>query len=202
MKSAARRAGCLSNTRTRSITCSMLRPVVSTTIASGAAARGACWRVRVILVPAPHILDHLLELHLLAARLALKVAAPGAFRQAGVQVNLEIGVRQDHGADVAPDHHDATALADAPLLEAHRLAHAAIRRHRRHGLLDSRAGGCPRRCPRRRPAPSRRDRLRSSAAAPRSHLLGQRGHRRLIGDGNTTASATAATARYITPVSK
>ena len=43
--------------RTSVITCSTRHaPVLSTTIASAAAAKGACWRVESILVAAPHVL--------------------------------------------------------------------------------------------------------------------------------------------------
>ena len=91
---------------------------------------------RIVLISAPHILDHPLQLHFLAACLALKITPPGALCQAGIEVNLQLGVRQHHGADIPPDHHHAATFADASLLDAHRLAHAEIRRHGRYGLLD------------------------------------------------------------------
>ncbi len=86
--------------------------------------------VRVDVIAALHLSQHLLEIGLLAARQLLPIASIRPLPHAGIQIDLEIGVRHDHCADIAAHHHHTAGLPDAPLLQRHRRPHAAVGRHR------------------------------------------------------------------------
>ena len=97
----------------RATTSSMLRPVVSTSTASGAATIGECSR------PASRSSRSRTSSHRHAA-------APGALVLVGREPHLELGVGRDDGADVAPLGHPVAAGDERALPVEQRGAHRRV----------------------------------------------------------------------------
>ena len=106
-----------------------------TTASCGRAERGD-GALRVDLVAAAEVLKH----HLLGYRCSvadeLGVAAARALLGRGVEIDLEVGVGQDDGADIAAGHHDRVLAGEVALLAHERLADAGDPRDERDVLLD------------------------------------------------------------------
>ena len=181
----------------------MVRVVLSTTMASGATDRGACWRLESNSSRRRSGLRHLVFGGFLAALPAFEVATVGTRAQRSIQVNLEIGARHHHRADIATNHDYLPRLADAALLEGQRLTHAAVGRNGRNGPVNLRTAQAGRDVL----AVRQHGHIAAVVDGGREHVQAARlrpvGPPRLRPEMRTPLErATQVIARYMTPVSK
>src|SRR5215218_6576558 len=66
----------------------------------------------------------------------LREAAAGAHRALGIEVDLHLGLRRDHGADVAALDHDIAFVRELALALPHHRAHGRVPRDHRHEAVD------------------------------------------------------------------
>ena len=173
----------------RSTTSSRPIVVVSTWIASGDAGerRVGAGGVRVVAL-ADLALD---GLHVgLDARLRQLLASPDrALGRVGVHVELEVGVREHGGADVAAVHHHPAAPAELLLPRDHHAPHRGMHGHLRGRRADL-AG------PQRRRSRPRRPRATApSGAEVDARVAGQRGERRPRRRGPSACAGPSGPAR-------
>ena len=95
-------------------------------MASPAARKGEWARVKFDLIAHAHPGQDLFIIRVSATIDNLGISPAGAFLGRGIQVNLQIGLRQDNRANIAPHHDNPPAQADAALLGGQRLTHPTV----------------------------------------------------------------------------
>ena len=92
-------------------------------------------------VPDPQLLADVLRLVAIGVKPAFLDPARSPLLHRGVEVQLEVGIREHDGADVPPRHDDPAGLGELPLALQQRLAHLRDARDRGHVPVDDRAAG-------------------------------------------------------------
>ena len=118
-------------------TCSFrVRRVVSIRMASGGRAQRRHRSIGVLIVPGSQSSTFPGNPGLVPGPTLLRKAAPCPLVGGGGQEDLQVGLREDHGADIAPVHHDTGRMIGhcAPLVPVDPYAHVGERRQARHPL--------------------------------------------------------------------
>src|SRR5262245_40681634 len=81
------------------------------------------------LVPFRHLLNCLRQAFRLSVLLQFRMAPAPSLLRRGIKVKFDIGIRKDHGANIAAFHHDSPSLPQFALYRQQTLTHRWLSRH-------------------------------------------------------------------------